>query len=93
MVNKFSSQQLTMPGFTPKSMTPPSSILEAPPPKPQLNVLVWMNTEKAAGRPKGVKVPESLLLKWYNHPTHGPKFKELVDQILAECGNEDRCLL
>ena len=93
MVTKYSSNQLTMPGFTPKSMTPPSSILDAPPPKPQLNVLVWMTTEKAAGRPKGVKVPEPLLLKWYNHPTYGPKFKELVGPILAECGKEDPCLI
>ena len=91
MVTRFSSKQLTMPGFTPKSMDPPSSILEAPPPKPQLNVLVWMTTEKAAGRPKGVKVPESLLMIWYNHQTHGPKLKELVDHIVGECGLEDRC--
>jgi hypothetical protein len=91
MTRLYTMDKLVVPGFTPKPKDPPPAILEAAPPKPQLNVLTWLGDQE--GRPgysRGVCVPIKMIEAWYQHPSFGEDFRTFFDQVVQLCGAADR---
>ena len=90
LLKLFVADKFVIPGYTPKSAIPPESLLEAPPPKPSMNMMLWMkDVRDSPGMPQGIKFPESTLAKWYEHPKYGAEFKEFFDKVLEVCGVEE----
>jgi hypothetical protein len=91
MTRLYTTSKLAVPGFTPKTKDPPPAILEAAPPKPQLNVLTWLpDQEGRPGYSKGVCVPKTMIEAWYQHPSFGEEFRNVFDSIVQLCGPADR---
>ena len=64
--------------------------LQAPPAKPRLNILTWMDdVDGQPGRPSGVSVPKELFDTWNMHPVYGEEFRTVVAEIQQTCGVED----
>lgn len=91
MVRLYTAEKLVVPGFSPKPKEPPKAILEAAPPKPELNVLTWLGDQE--GRPgysRGVQVPRQMIDAWYQHPSLGAAFRNFFDEVLQLCGPADQ---
>lgn len=88
MTKAFTDNQVTIPGYKAQTGNIPEAILEQPPPRPPLNILVWM-ADKEDKSPRGVKVTKALMDKWYQHPSYGDRFREFYDELVATCGIEE----
>ena len=76
LVEMFNDGSLIIPGFTPAGAEPPKEILEAPPPKPALNIATWLTDKTdSPGEPKGVRIPQ-----------FGKEFRAFVDESVAAFG-------
>lgn len=90
LARQFENKELVVPGFQPKSYSPPSNLLDEPPPRPPLNLMTWLpDVEETPGRPRGVAVPQTLLAQWYQHPQFGQAFRDFVDTVVMACGSPD----
>ena len=68
-------------------LPPPKEILEAPPPKPALNVATWLTDKTdSPGEPKGVRIPQALMNLYYQHEVFGKEFRAFVDEWVAAFG-------
>jgi hypothetical protein len=93
MTKAFTNGAVTIPGFSPKGSEAPSNLYEVPPAKPSLNLLTWMADDpNNVGIPAGVKVPQEMLTKWYQHEEFGKDFREFYDRVILECGIEEEKL-
>jgi hypothetical protein len=82
--------KLKIPGFVAKAKDPPDSLMEAPPVKPVLNLMVWMADQvDKPGCPRGVSIPTSMIDKWYQHDDFGQQFRDFHDKVTAICGSPD----
>lgn len=89
MQEDFVAGRLTIPGITPAAVTPPDGVIESQPPRPDLQLLVWMaDVPNIPGCPQGVKFPVELLNKWNKHPRFAEPFQTFYDEVRAYCGEE-----
>ena len=87
LVEMFNDGSLIIPGFTPAGAEPPKEILEAPPPKPALNIATWLTDKTdSPGEPKGVRIPQALMSQYYQHEVFGKEFRAFVDESVAAFG-------
>ena len=90
VVKLMTDESLKVPGFVVKSRDPPESLLESPPPKPTLNLMVWLGDQEGKpGCPSGVSIPPDMIDKWYQHPVFGLVFRDFHDKVVATCGSPD----
>lgn len=76
---KLLSEDLKLPGFTPKSTEPPADVLLSAPPVPQLNLCTV--------RPgPTIAIPEKVIAEWSTNPNHGIEFQNLLKEMVEEFG-------
>ena len=87
MVAKFAAGDLTFPGHDPATAGPPEDVLETAPPTPVLNIATFVHRKSDVdGKPRSIKVPKSVVDKWYNHETYGAEFRAFCHQLIEVFG-------
>jgi hypothetical protein len=88
-LEQFTSGKLLIPGVTPATVAPPEGVMEVPPSRPALSLMVWMrDMPSVAGCPQGIKFPRELLDRWHSHEKFGDAFRTFYTEVLAVCGEE-----
>ena len=89
LTDSFSKGDFPIPGYQPKSKVLPENMLEAEPPKPSLNCLIWMQDDPETKRPKGVAIPQSMLEKYKTHSVFAQEFDTFFKEVEQRCGLPD----
>ena len=81
VTDRILSGELTVSGQSLPAEKVPDDVIEALPPKPSLNVLVWA-TVKRQGLDT-IKTPDNIIAKWKSHPVYGDEFSTWLQEAQA----------
>ena len=90
MLVEYEAGTLSVPGYTMQSPDVPTALMEQMPTKPALNSLLWMEGDGEGGSTTcGVRFPEQIVAKWFNHPDFGDEFKDFYKEVTSTYVQED----